>query len=579
RLRRALERGFMAWLAGEETEKKKDAVVKTTGLAAARWLVSDTWRIAAAGVAETGGGGGFVPPPTSPQLSNRSNAGMDGLSTVGVVGSNPAAAVAPPPVGTIVGGGGGGSVVSAASGNSSGGGGGGASSSAPVVRQCAICGGVAGPGPWLLTLSVDGRMYHLDCFRCAACGQNIAEHFFPLRRPDGGMEFLCEKDYYARLDMLCARCGTPLRFPHVSLAGRHFHLEHFGCTPCGNGLNETELYYERDGDVYCQFHYSQLLANRCGGCRTAVLKKYVEVANKYNVVEQWHPECYTVDKVGGGGWGAERRRQQVTQEKVMRIHDVLTTFEDSFAESVVGMVDHFSKSLYQEGVIDALRFLSHVNAIFAGLDGILAVHARSGREFRMKSRKTPRLLVRKVIGVFTMLAASRDAPQKKEFPKMLTTSVKELGNMMKPLIRSALNGALGLEQKYDSEVAVYDLLDQLLANADPIDLLESYHLDQLDGNVRADLCAVCERPVEASCFKFGTICWHGSCFKCYTCDRELRYDAAADARLDQVSCAVFCPAHAPADAVGGVAELSQLQLYLYLLILALKRLATLLNVS
>lgn len=87
-----------------------------------------------------------------------------------------------------------------------------------------------------------------------------------------------------------------LRGPHINALGKKYHLDHFTCSVCPTVFRQHDQYFERDGNVYCQYHYSVLFAAKCGGCQTAVLKNFVEM-NKEEVVEQWHPECYMIYKV------------------------------------------------------------------------------------------------------------------------------------------------------------------------------------------------------------------------------------------------------------------------------------------
>jgi hypothetical protein len=84
--------------------------------------------------------------------------------------------------------------------------------------------------------------------------------------------------------------------PHITALGKKFHLEHFTCSVCPTVFKQNDQYYERNGQVYCKTHYSILFAQKCGGCKTAVLKNFVEMS-RHNEIEQWHPECYMVYKV------------------------------------------------------------------------------------------------------------------------------------------------------------------------------------------------------------------------------------------------------------------------------------------
>ena len=77
-----------------------------------------------------------------------------------------------------------------------------------------------------------GRVYHLDCFRCKVCpkystrcqanmqgcGKQVAQKFFPVEDAEG-MYPLCERDYFARLDLICAKCDQALRSSYITACG------------------------------------------------------------------------------------------------------------------------------------------------------------------------------------------------------------------------------------------------------------------------------------------------------------------------------------------------------------------------
>lgn len=68
-----------------------------------------------------------------------------------------------------------------------------------------------------------------------------------------------------------------------------FHVEHFTCSVCPTVFGPQDSYYEHDGRVFCHFHYSTRFAVKCTGCRTAILKQFVEI-NRNSTDEHWHPE-------------------------------------------------------------------------------------------------------------------------------------------------------------------------------------------------------------------------------------------------------------------------------------------------
>jgi hypothetical protein len=74
-------------------------------------------------------------------------------------------------------------------------------------------------------------VYHLQCFKCIVsavvfgfehlhqlsqdCGDVVASKFFPIDA-DGKQQPLCERDYFRRLNLICAKCGMALRGSYIT---------------------------------------------------------------------------------------------------------------------------------------------------------------------------------------------------------------------------------------------------------------------------------------------------------------------------------------------------------------------------
>lgn len=48
------------------------------------------------------------------------------------------------------------------------------------------------------------------------CGTVVASKFFPIDGPDGKQQPLCERDYFRRLNLICAKCGMALRGSYIT---------------------------------------------------------------------------------------------------------------------------------------------------------------------------------------------------------------------------------------------------------------------------------------------------------------------------------------------------------------------------
>jgi len=51
------------------------------------------------------------------------------------------------------------------------------------------------------------------------CGEIITSKFFPIDGPEDKQQQLCERDYFRRIGLLCARCNVVLRGSYVTACG------------------------------------------------------------------------------------------------------------------------------------------------------------------------------------------------------------------------------------------------------------------------------------------------------------------------------------------------------------------------
>ncbi|BGO94074.1 hypothetical protein NBRC10512_003707 [Rhodotorula toruloides] len=352
-----------------------------------------------------------------------------------------------------------------------------------------------------------GTVYHLDCFRCMDCGKMVAAKFFPIDATDGsGRQVpLCETDYFRRLNLLCAKCGQALRGSYITALDMKFHVEHFTCEVCPTVFGPQDSYYEHDGSVYCHFHYSTRFAVKCTGCRTAILKQFVEI-NRNSVDEHWHPECYMIHKF----WniklapapkavealppsdpsdhsiatvsdsstsappppeylaieasetpGSLKARQKHMEEQVYRIWTILSAFEESSAACISEMLRHVSSGHYMEGVGMAEKFVLHVETLFAAIDDLNEAFRRAGAK-ELQHVREARMLCKKVVNFFMLLSHTHETGARKmSITQDLLSLVTGLAHYLKILIRIALAGSLKLEREHGNVQAIGLFLGRL----------------------------------------------------------------------------------------------------------------------
>ncbi|KAI0641959.1 RhoGAP-domain-containing protein [Trametes meyenii] len=351
---------------------------------------------------------------------------------------------------------------------------------------CAAC-GKAMQGAFVRAL---GAVYHLQCFKCMDCGAVVASKFFPIDGQDGKQHPLCERDYFRRLNLICAKCGMALRGSYITACNKKFHVEHFTCSVCPTLFGPQDSYYEHEGDVYCHFHYSTRYATKCAGCNSAILKQFVEI-NRNMRDECWHPECYMINKFwnvkvssrrptslpppgteeGEGSSSSEppyseeerretaqslREKQIRMEQQVYRIWTVLSAFEESSAACISDMLRQVSNGQYLDAIRMAEKFILHVEVLFASIDD-LEYHFS-----RMSHVREARMLCRKTVDLFTLLSHTQETGARRMgMTQELLALVTGLAHYLKILIRIALTGALKLEREQDVREAITNFLDKL----------------------------------------------------------------------------------------------------------------------
>ncbi|KAH9479568.1 Rho-type GTPase-activating protein 1 [Psilocybe cubensis] len=341
-------------------------------------------------------------------------------------------------------------------------------------------------GPFVRAL---GAVFHLNCFRCMDCGEVVASKFFPIEGQGGRQSPLCERDYFRRLNLICAKCGMALRGSYITACNKKYHVEHFTCSLCSTLFGPQDSYYEHDGDVYCHFHYSTRFATKCAGCNSAILKQFVEI-NRNMRDECWHPECYMINKfwnvkvstrrptssisVDGDhnepAYVEEEQREtpsslkdkQVRMEQqVYRIWTVLSAFEESSAACISDMLRQVSNGAYLDAIRMAEKFILHVEVLFGTIDD-LEFHFASLNVKGMSHVREARMLCRKTVELFTLLSHTQETGARRMgMTQELLALVTGLAHYLKILIRIALTGALKLEREQSVREAMGSFLDKL----------------------------------------------------------------------------------------------------------------------
>ncbi|KAG7293480.1 hypothetical protein NEMBOFW57_003531 [Staphylotrichum longicolle] len=183
------------------------------------------------------------------------------------------------------------------------------------------------------------------------CKTQIARKFFPLDNI-----FLCETDFFRRLDLLCSACGKALRGSYVSDKDRKYHIDHFTCEApgCQFVFGPDDPFYEHENGHYCHFHYCHM--------------HYVERKDE-GTLQHWHPTCWKIDKYWcirmtavtrsrlertAAGWtdklgnplgpGVLEQVLESVSHDIRRIWSAPGKFEETYAKHLLDMAEALSNS-------------------------------------------------------------------------------------------------------------------------------------------------------------------------------------------------------------------------------------------
>ncbi|KAI9011911.1 hypothetical protein CLU79DRAFT_829208 [Phycomyces nitens] len=443
-----------------------------------------------------------------------------------------------------------------------------------------------------------GKYYHVECFTCTDCDAPVGSNFFPYTAQDGQTFPLCERDYFEKLGLICVKCHEPLRGSYINALDKKYHIDHFTCSACPVAFGPEDSYYEHNGQVFCHFHYSIQFAVMCAGCEMAILKQYVEI-DRNDEAEHWHPECYMIHKywnvriaqpsMDGGDIITQKeqppqnqsqllQKQHDTEEKVFRIWQVLSAFEESSALCISEMLLHVSNGSYINGICISERFLVHVEALFSGIDDLLVVY-NEYRQPEFKYTREAKMLCKKIINFFSLMWKTQEVEMRKlGISQELLSLITGLAHYLKILIKVALTAALRLDITVGKPVAVSRLLAKLMEVAGK----ERHSRDSqrlVKSKEATDCCYECKLSIEDQCIKYGQFRWHIRCFTCHQCKRSL-VDHTHLAVFNTSSHALMCTRCSGSKGDSHSFEyVTKLVQYAFLLRVALSRLCSLLHIT
>ncbi|KAJ2792593.1 Rho-type GTPase activating protein Rga1 [Coemansia linderi] len=430
-------------------------------------------------------------------------------------------------------------------------------------------------------------------FMDTTCGENVEDKYCVLEDADRRHHLLCEKHYFERTNMVCARCKEPLDSTYVHAMGRKYHPDHFTCTACPTIFGPDGTYYEHEGEAFCLYHYTYLVAKKCAGCQQPIMKLFLQMSHR-GVEEHWHPECYMIYKfwnvricpsMYAGGRGRINKQllkpqNAVSEQQIYQIWTVLSSFEESTATCISDMLLQVSGGHYLEGLRQAERFIMHVDVLFASIDDLEDELSHFDDSTGLQHTREPKLLCKKIVSFFSVLSHTQ-SNESNGLTQELLSLVTSLAHYLKVLTRVALKGALKAQTEYKCPSSIKALLSKLTETSDR-QKWALFRLSYQETDITSDLCTACHGAVETECIEHmrRRKRWHLYCFVCGTCNSEIQHVYPQSA-YDEATGVLYCPGCAKDHAIsaGGFKFVSQLEQYSFLMRVALKRLYGLLKMK
>lgn len=403
--------------------------------------------------------------------------------------------------------------------------------------------------------------FHVDCFCCNECGNQCSSKFFPYEVTDAstGLKYqvaLCEYDYFKKLDLICFNCNTALRGPYITALGNKYHLEHFKCNVCQKVFESDESYYEHNSNIYCHYHYSKSFANHCEGCDSSIVKQFVELF-RGGRTQQWHPECYMVNKfwnvvvkkncVGFNDTDDDDEKnltliEQMIESLVLKCWVTLSSFEELTASSISDMLLNACIGNQFNGLVATGKLVVFIEVLFSSIDHLVILNkSKDSETVEIDLKKEPRNLTGKVMSYLAILRKSNhiDLSGSGSLSSELLSVITGCAHYLKLLIRIGLQTSLKINQIRNDSVATESFLksikefekfqippQNLEDNVPNSPSLNDTYVKLIQGQLSipdksTDLCVHCKNSIEKSCIKHNDLRWHKKCFKCSDCKKDL----------------------------------------------------------
>jgi len=137
--------------------------------------------------------------------------------------------------------------------------------------------------------SAMGRLYHIQCFKCAECGRQLQG--LPFFAVEGSP--LCEADYMNTLEK-CCKCFQPILERILRATGKPYHPSCFTCVACNNSLDGIPFTVDATNQIHCIEDFHRRFAPRCSVCQEPIMPTpgEEETVRVVALDRSFHLHCY-----------------------------------------------------------------------------------------------------------------------------------------------------------------------------------------------------------------------------------------------------------------------------------------------
>lgn len=140
-------------------------------------------------------------------------------------------------------------------------------------------------------LTVDGEVFHNECFKCGGCGNALGTAF---KVRDG--KKLCDS---CEPDVICALCNKAITGSILKNGDKSYHAECFKCEVCAEKLDSSE-FFRKDGQVMCKScaepkksdPEKKELPKVCRYCEESITSGTVKLGNGQDA---FHENCFVCE--------------------------------------------------------------------------------------------------------------------------------------------------------------------------------------------------------------------------------------------------------------------------------------------